>query len=283
MKLGDDKNQTKIRLFIMVDRARALQHFGSEEVMDSCLGRFPATIRATVAQLEQAHYVGKYDDMVCLLYQLRGAASWVCADALSKATYDMIKTVTAAVRDPDCCTNALRHLTEEVESTCEAIERGSESAPVPVPPGSMASSSADVSSVDKSSLDDVLQLLDAWENESSLFHSMAKRFPVHFDRTLKQMRAGVTGGHWLDLKRRAHSLKCGAAMMGAMPLSGAAAALEMALNGALETGGGGSHDNIQDHGHIQALLVVITVHSSCRHTQASAVLSCCSPASPCPS
>ena len=32
-----------------------------------------------------------------------------------------------------------------------------------------------------------------------------------------------------DLKRQAHNMKCGAAMMGAMELSGAAASLEMAI------------------------------------------------------
>lgn len=269
----------------MADRQRAMQHFGSEQVMDSLVAKFPATIRATTLQLEDAHHFGKQDDVVCLLYQLRGAASWVCADALSEAAVSMLDAVTADERNPEEVTRALHHLTEEVERTCVAIEMGSEAVPAE-PPGSEPASftsTDDASPMRGSDLDDVLQLIDAWDSQNSLFHSMAKRFPEHFDRTLKQMRASASERDWPALMRRAHSLKCGAAMMGAMPLSGAAAALEMALNGALETGGGGSHDNIQDHGHIQALLVVITVHSSCRHTQASAVLSCCSPASPRPS
>ena len=54
----------------MVDRARALQHFGSEEVMDSLVARFPATVRATLDQLKDANRIGRQDDLVCLLYQL---------------------------------------------------------------------------------------------------------------------------------------------------------------------------------------------------------------------
>jgi HPt (histidine-containing phosphotransfer) domain-containing protein len=222
----------------MVDRARALQHFGSEEVMDSLVARFPATVRATLDQLKDANRIGRQDDLVCLLYQLRGAASWVCADALSDAALAMLDVVNADAPDPTIRERALHCLMEEVERTCKAIEKGVENCWSSTPATQLSGASAPAGfmpheglrSKGKSRLDDVHQILDAWEDENSLFHSMARRFPVHFDRTLQRMRRSIEVRDWQALTRRAHSLKCGAAMMGAMQLSGSAAALEMAIN-----------------------------------------------------
>jgi hypothetical protein len=203
------------------DRARAVAHFGSEEITNDHIARFPATVRATTTQIRVAYDLGKHDDLVCLLYQLRGAASWVFADALSHAALALLDAVTASDSDPERCARALQHLTEEVERTCDAVERGCElvwigdssSAPAPSAPSASAPSTSAPSSsapsfrasTPRSPLEDVLQTLDRWENESSLFHSMAKRFPLHFDRTLQRMRECLDERDWLSLVRRAYT------------------------------------------------------------------------------
>ena len=277
-----------VSLHQMVDRVRAIQHFGSEEVMDSLVAKFPATVRATAARLKDAHRLGKRDELLCLLYQLRGAASWACAEALSRAALTMIEGFDASDHDPASCTNALHHLLEEIERTCEAIESGNKSAPIEsapsVPLGGhrqrpqtrrqrhsaeastrherAGSSPLDDSSGSSpaSSPDDVLPLQCC-----SLFHSMAERFPLHFERTLQQMRTSSREREWSNLMRRAHSLKCGAAMMGAMQLCGAAEALEVALRGAVQLqgaaqpGDSSTAERKELHDNVKALLLVIAV------------------------
>ena len=53
----------------VIDRQRALQHFGSEGVMDSLLHRFPDTVRGTLCRLKAAWLEGRDEDLRCHIYQ----------------------------------------------------------------------------------------------------------------------------------------------------------------------------------------------------------------------
>ena len=83
----------------VIDRHRALQHFGSEGVMDSLLQRFPETVRGTLCRLRAAWMEGRDEDLRCHIYQIRGAASWVCADRLLGATEELMR----AYQERKCC------------------------------------------------------------------------------------------------------------------------------------------------------------------------------------
>lgn len=83
----------------VIDRNRALQHFGSEGVMDSLLQRFPETVRGTLCRLRAAWMEGRDEDLRCHIYQIRGAASWVCADRLLDATEELMR----AYQERKCC------------------------------------------------------------------------------------------------------------------------------------------------------------------------------------
>lgn len=54
---------------MVIDRNRALQHFGSEGVMDSLLQRFPETVRGTLCRLKDAWLEGREEDFRCHIYQ----------------------------------------------------------------------------------------------------------------------------------------------------------------------------------------------------------------------
>ena len=75
----------------VVDRARALQHFGDESVMQALMQRFPETVSGTLCRLQAAWLENRTEDLRCHIYQMRGAASWVCADRLLSATEDLMR------------------------------------------------------------------------------------------------------------------------------------------------------------------------------------------------
>ena len=115
-----------------INRAKVRQHFGSDEVMESLIARFPSTIRKTHAQLREALEMQNRHDAVCLLYQMRGAASWVCADALFESIVSLLRAVERDA-DNDVSVPLLQQLSEQVQRTCEAINAG--------PPGAAVSAS----------------------------------------------------------------------------------------------------------------------------------------------
>ena len=96
-------NQVAVGGASVIDRHRALQHFGSEGVMDSLLQRFPETVRGTLCRLRAAWLEGRDEDLRCHIYQIRGAASWVCADRLLGATEELMR----AYQERKCCAAAM--------------------------------------------------------------------------------------------------------------------------------------------------------------------------------
>ena len=92
-------NQVAVGGASVIDRHRALQHFGSEGVMHSLLQRFPETVRGTLCRLRAAWLEGRDEDLRCHIYQIRGAASWVCADRLLGATEELMR----AYQERKCC------------------------------------------------------------------------------------------------------------------------------------------------------------------------------------
>jgi len=63
-------------------------------------------------------------------------------------------------------------------------------------------------------------------DDKGLFNSMAQRFPDYFRRAEDRMQLAAARYDWPTLHKEAHSLKCGASMMGATSLSNCAASLE---------------------------------------------------------
>ena len=103
-----------------VDRARALSHFGDEAVMNSLMMRFPDTVQATMQRFRRAWEERRAEDVLCHIYQMRGAASWICADQLLRACDE----VQAKYREGGCGDNlagAINHLEMELELTCRAV------------------------------------------------------------------------------------------------------------------------------------------------------------------
>ena len=96
-------NQVAVGGASVIDRHRALQHFGSEGVMHSLLQRFPETVRGTLCRLRAAWLEGRDEDLRCHIYQIRGAASWVCADRLLGATEELMR----AYQERKCCAAAM--------------------------------------------------------------------------------------------------------------------------------------------------------------------------------
>ena len=62
-----------------MDRAM-LAHFGNDEaLMDGLLMRFSDTVQTTLTKIKLALQATHSQDFVCYIYQIRGAASWICA------------------------------------------------------------------------------------------------------------------------------------------------------------------------------------------------------------
>ena len=239
----------------MVDRARAIQHFGSQEVMDSLLARFPETMKATMMSLHTAWKAGNREDVLCLVYQLRGAASWVCADATFEAAIALVEAIEAAPRvegwhldSRSHEANLLNDLEFEVDRVCDSVTDMCNAgfSPMKTPDnlftqkpsgggqGSLRGCSAAApedgqpsehgASVLNAGL--LNQMYESLADEDSLFCSMAKRFPIHFNRSMARLHDALRDRDWASLRTRAHSLKCGMGIMGATQMSGLAETLE---------------------------------------------------------
>ena len=64
---------------------------------------------------------GRDEDLRCHIYQIRGAASWVCADRLLGATEELMR----AYQERKCCDELepqVAHLVSELERVCREIE-----------------------------------------------------------------------------------------------------------------------------------------------------------------
>ena len=154
--------------------------------------RFPSTIRNTLGQLREALASGRHNDVICLLYQMRGAASWVCADSLFERIVVMLRAVesgSALGASGDGRAEALlQQLSEQVQRTCEAISGGAsdlnglgagnataltlmasvpDTTPISPEPQVVQASEQRASAP-------VLAMDIKWGGESNLFHSMSK-------------------------------------------------------------------------------------------------------------
>lgn len=200
----------------IVDRARALQHFGEESVMDALMQRFPETVSGTLCRLRAAWLENRGEDLRCHIYQMRGAASWVCADRLLSATEVLMQ----AYQQQGCAPSLqpqIEALVQELECVNRELTRSPTAEegprrPVPPPPetghapeaGTSHSGGLESSSSNRrmeaqmgrleGQLDRLDQQLERHErlmrrgglldSSPGLFHSMAQRFPGHFRRSL---------------------------------------------------------------------------------------------------
>ena len=275
----------------LVDRKRALTHFGNDEaLMDGLLMRFADTVQTTLTKIKLALQTTHSQDFVCYIYQIRGAASWICADRLQRATEDLEATY-KSVGFGERLLEPMALLEQELNLTCEAVARmtaaqvsvaatdhvetiagaaagapagavaGATGAPpdnLAAPPAAAAPAAAakttatfdsDTMKPDATGDDVALALHQAMSHmgdDKSLFHSMAQRFPHHFRRQMLRLKQAYDARDLPNLVRQAHSLKCGAAMMGAVHLSETARALELHVHamqmqgrGGCKAGGGG--------------------------------------------
>ena len=57
----------------------------------TCQLPLPYQVRGTLCRLRAAWMEGRDEDLRCHIYQIRGAASWVCADRLLGATEELMR------------------------------------------------------------------------------------------------------------------------------------------------------------------------------------------------
>ena len=65
----------------------------------TCQLPLPYQVRGTLCRLRAAWMEGRDEDLRCHIYQIRGAASWVCADRLLGATEELMR----AYQERKCC------------------------------------------------------------------------------------------------------------------------------------------------------------------------------------
>jgi len=254
----------------IIDRQRAVQHFGDEEVMERLLQRFPATLASTSEMLQQAMDQGNTEDFRVALYQIEGAASWVCADPLLSAASALQACLDENhPLDGDSIRQGMAALRHEIERASRCVEgtsqdfgdstratgaAGTSAAGAGSPAGTAGPQSAAAPPERETQAEGGVEgegsvfanlpaTLEQIGNDSGLFRSMATRFPDHLSKAMQRMQVAFNRRDWACLCREAHSLKCGSSMMGATSLSGAAALLEKRARALVDGGGADAADD----------------------------------------